>query len=198
ALNFPLPFDNEKIYKELCVKTLHGQTKDALSKMQKGNWKYDIIEAGYKYNMTDIQASIGLVELARYDNDTLIKRKKIFDAYSSYFQDNTVFQIPVYRTLEKTSSYHVYPLRIKGINEQQRDAIIQEIFNNDVSVNVHFIPLPLMSYYQSLGYDIKNYPVAYDNYAREISLPVYYDLNDEQIQTVMTVVKSAVKKFLTR
>jgi dTDP-4-amino-4,6-dideoxygalactose transaminase len=194
ALNLPSPFNNQKIYQYLCVNTLHGQNKDALAKTQKGNWKYDIIEAGYKYNMTDILASIGLVELERYDNDTLIKRKKIFDFYSEELKKLPNVQLPIYETSTKKSSYHVYALRIKGINEQQRDAIIQEIFNQDVSVNVHFIPLPMMSFYKSLGYDIKNYPVAYDNYVREISLPVFYDLNDEQMKVVVDAVKSAIQK----
>lgn len=196
VLNFPPPFDNEKIYQYLCVHTLHGQNKDALAKTQKGNWKYDIVEAGYKYNMTDIAASIGLVELSRYDNDTLLKRKKIFDFYTKAFEKLPYAQCPVYETQDKISSYHVYALRIKGITEQQRDAIIQEIFNQDVSVNVHFIPLPMMSFYKSLGYNISDYPVAYDNYAREISLPVYYNLTDEQMQIVVDAVKSAVKKVL--
>lgn len=197
ALNLPPPFDNQEIYQYLSIHILHGQNKDALSKMQKGNWKYDIIEAGYKYNMTDILASIGLVELSRYDEDTLKKRKKIFDSYNQAFSDDGIFQLPIYETPEKKSSYHVYPLRIKGINEQQRDKIIQEIFHHDVSVNVHFIPLPLMSFYQSKGYDIKNYPVAYDNYSREISLPVFYGLTDDELNTVINVVKLSVHKILS-
>ncbi len=196
ALHLPPPFENEKIYQYLCIHILHGQNKDALSKMQKGNWKYDIIEAGYKYNMTDILATIGLVELERYDNDTLKKRKQIFDFYSEELKTIQNVELPIYETNEKISSYHVYPLRIKGIQESQRDAIIQEIFNQDVSVNVHFIPLPMMSFYKSLGYDIKNYPVAYDNYSREISLPVFYDLTNEQMQTVVHAVKHAIQIVL--
>lgn len=196
ALNLPQPFDNEKIYQYLCVHTLHGQNKDALAKMQKGNWKYDIIEAGYKYNMTDILASIGLVELSRYDNDTLVKRKHIFDTYTQAFQSLPYIQCPIYETPNKISSYHVYALRIKEITEQQRDAIIQEIFQQDVSVNVHFIPLPMMSFYKSLGYNIQDYPIAYDNYSREISLPVYYDLTDTQIEQIIHAVKTAIKKIV--
>lgn len=196
TLNLPEPFDNTAIYNYLCIHILHGQNKDALSKMQKGNWKYDIIEAGYKYNMTDILASIGLVELSRYDNDTLVKRKQIFDYYTQELSKLEILQLPVYETKEKISSYHVYPLRIKGITESQRDAIIQEIFNQDVSVNVHFIPLPMMSFYKSLGYDIKNYPVAYDNYSREISLPVYYDLKEQEMEMVVNAVKYAIHKIL--
>lgn len=198
ALNLPHPFDNGEIYRYLCVHTLHGQNKDALAKTQKGNWRYDIVEAGYKYNMTDILASIGLVELERYDKDTLVKRKQIFDAYTKAFSTEERFELPVYETEDKISSYHVYPLRIKGISEQQRDEIIREMFNKDVSVNVHFIPLPMMSFYKSKGYEISNYPVAYDNYSREISLPVYYDLKDEQIEMVIKAVKDAVKEVLSK
>lgn len=196
ALNLPAPFDNEAIYKYLCVKTLHGQNKDALAKMQKGNWKYDIIEAGYKCNMTDIMAAIGLVELARYDADTLAVRKTIFDAYSAAFANETWAELPVYNHAGSVSSYHLYPLRIKGITEEQRDAIIQAIFDADVSVNVHFIPVPMMSFYKGLGYDISNYPVTYNNFSREISLPVFYDLHPELVTRVVEAVKNAVKKVL--
>lgn len=196
ALNFPEPFDNEDIYKYLCVLTLHGQNKDALAKTQKGNWKYDIIEAGFKCNMTDMSAAIGLVELERYDNDTLVKRKHIFDAYNLAFSKDGRFQVPEYETADKIGCYHLYPLRINGISEEQRDTIIKEIFDLDVSVNVHFIPVPAMSYYRNLGYDMKDYPTTYDNYSREISLPVYYDLSDDNIQTVINAVISSLNKVL--
>ena len=196
ALNFPAPFDNAKIYADLCIKTLHGQNKDALAKTQKGNWKYDIVEAGYKCNMTDMSAAIGLVELERYDNDTQLKRKLIFDTYQAAFLKDDRFQVPVYHTDSKTGCYHLYPLRIKGITEQQRDAIMKEIFDCDVSVNVHFIPVPAMTFYKNLGYDLKNYPVTYDNFSREISLPVFYNLTDEQTQTVINAVINSVNKIL--
>jgi dTDP-4-amino-4,6-dideoxygalactose transaminase len=196
ALNLPAPFDNEEIYKALCVKTLHGQDKDALAKTQKGNWRYDIVEAGYKCNMTDIMAAIGLVELERYDSATSVMREHIFKQYDSAFSKYDWAQLPEYKTKEKTSCYHLYPLRIKGITEVQRDAIIKEIFDQDVSVNVHFIPVPMMSFYKGLGYDIKNYPVTYDNYSREISLPVYVDLKDALVGRVIDAVIKAVKKVL--
>lgn len=196
ALNFPEPFDNTELYNYLCMYTLHGQNKDALAKTQKGNWKYDIVEAGYKCNMTDISAAIGLIELERYDNDTQLKRKQIFDTYHEVFSKDERFQFPVYQTDSKTGCYHLYPLRIKGITEQQRDAIMKEIFDCDVSVNVHFIPVPAMSYYKNLGYDMKNYPVTYDNFSREISLPVFYNLTEEQIQTVINAVLKSVNKVL--
>ena len=196
SLNLPAPFDNEAVYKTLCVKTLHGQDKDALAKTIKGNWRYDVVEAGYKCNMTDIMAAIGIVELERYDNDTLKVRQHIFEQYDTAFSKFEWAQLPEYKTGDKTSCYHLYPLRIKGISEAQRDAIIKEIFDYDVSVNVHFIPVPMMSFYKNLGYDIKNYPVTYDNYSREISLPVFYDLNDDLVKTVISAVTASVVKII--
>ncbi len=196
ALNLPAPFDNEDVYKFLCMYTLHGQNKDALAKTQKGNWKYDIIVAGYKCNMTDLSAAIGLIELERYDNDTQLKRKQIFDWYNNAFSKDSRFQIPIHITDTKNGCYHLYPLRIKGITEVQRDAIMKEIFDCDVSVNVHFIPVPSTSFYKNLGYDIQNYPITYDNFSREISLPVFYDLSSEQTQTVINAVINSVNKIL--
>lgn len=196
ALNFPEPFDNTELYNYLCMYTLHGQNKDALAKTQKGNWKYDIVEAGYKCNMTDMSAAIGLIELERYDNDTQIKRKQIFDTYQAAFSKDNRFQVPVYHTDSKVGCYHLYPLRIKGITEEQRDAIMKEIFDCDVSVNVHFIPVPAMTFYKNLGYDINNYPVTYDNFSREISLPVFYNLTEDQTQTVINAVINSVNKII--
>lgn len=196
ALNLPAPFDNDAVYKTLCIKTLHGQDKDALAKTIKGNWRYDVVEAGYKCNMTDIMAAIGIVELERYDNDTLKVRQHIFEKYDIAFSKFEWAQLPEYKTDDRTSCYHLYPLRIKGISEAQRDAIIKEIFDYDVSVNVHFIPVPMMSFYKNLRYDIKNYPVTYDNYSREISLPVFYDLNDDLVKTVINAVTESVAKVI--
>lgn len=194
CLNLPEPFNNAELYKYLCVKSLHGQNKDALQKAQIGNWRYDIVEAGYKFNMTDIQAAIGLVELDRYDNDMLPARRRIFGIYNDVFQNKPWARIPIQCTPDKETSYHVYTLRINGINEETRDAVMQQIFDNGVSVNVHFIPLPMMSFYKNMGYRIDDYPVAYNNYSCEISLPVYYDLTDEQALTVAHTVCNAVTK----
>ena len=196
CLNLPAHFDNDRIYKYLCMYSLHGQNKDALLKLKKGNWRYDILEAGYKANMTDILSAIGLVELRRYDSDTLKKRKYIFERYTQSLEKYSWAQIPKYHKADKTSSYHVYLLRIKGISEQQRDKIIQKIFNMDVSVNVHFQPLPLMSFYKKMGYNILDYPVAYDNYSREISLPVFYDLTNNQIEVIIDAVVKSVQEVL--
>ncbi len=193
CLNLPKPFDNDEIYKELNIKSLHGQSKDALAKFKIGNWKYDVVEAGYKYNMTDIAAAMGIVELERYEDDMLVKRKHIFDTYSIGFSKFNWAEIPTYETKTKKSSYHAYLLRIKGINENIRDTIIQDIFKCEVAVNVHFVPLPMMTYYKSLGYKMKYFPVSFENYSREISLPVFYNLTDEQIKLVVEAVRKAVE-----
>lgn len=198
ALNLPEPFDNEEIYKFLNTFSLHGQNKDALAKTQKGAWRYDVIMSGFKANMTDIMASIGLVELTRYQDDTLVERRRIFDDYQNAFAQYTWAQLPLYETSEKISSYHVYCLRINGITEAQRDEIIQEIFEQEVSVNVHFQPLPMLTTFKKAGYKIEDYPIAYDNYAREISLPVWYGLSKEQTQEVIEAVVKAVNKILQK
>lgn len=196
ALNLPTPFDNEEVYKELCIKTLHGQNKDALAKTQKGNWKYDIVEAGYKCNMTDIQAAIGQVELERYDSETLPRRKEICDFYTNFLGNYAWAQTPILKKENDESCYHLYPFRVKGITEDQRDEIIQKIFDFDVSVNVHFIPVPKMSFYVNMGYDLDNYPTTKDNFIREISLPVFVDITDEQMNRVVEAVVSAVESTI--
>jgi dTDP-4-amino-4,6-dideoxygalactose transaminase len=196
ALNLPEPFNNDEIYQALCVKTLHGQNKDALAKTQPGNWRYDIVEPGYKMNMTDIMASIGLVQLERYDSLILPKRKLIFDQYTAALKNYDWAIVPEYSTATKTSSYHLYPLRIKGVTEAQRDEIIARIFEKQVSVNVHFIPVPMMSFYKQQGFDIANYPNTYTLYASEISLPVYMNLTDDQVQTVINAVIQSVHEVL--
>ncbi len=198
CLNLPKPFDNIELYKYLCVKSLHGQNKDAFQKNQMGNWRYDIIEAGYKFNMTDVQAAMGLVELRRYRSDMLPKRKYIFEKYSEGFKNKKWARLPVTETDIKQTSYHAFMLRINGISEEQRDAIIQDIFLAGVAVNVHFIPLPMMTLYKNMGYQIKDYPKAYKLFASEISLPVYYSLTDEQIQKIIWVVGVAVEENLIK
>ena len=196
ALNLPSPFNNKEIYDALCIKTLHGQNKDALAKTQKGNWRYDIVEAGYKCNMTDLAAAIGLVELRRYDEDTLEKRKSIVLNYDQCFKNDARFQVPIHADTSRNSCYHLYPLRINGITEAQRDAIIADIFEQDVSVNVHFLPVPGMSFYKQMGYNVNDYPVALDNSSREITLPVFYGLTHDQIELVKSAVLNAVNRVL--
>ncbi len=195
CFNLPNTFDHDEIYKEFCIKILHGQSKDALAKTVKGAWRYDVLEPGFKCNMTDLQAAIGLVELERYE-ENLERRKQIFEAYDAAFKPENWAITPVYKSDNRETCYHLYLLRIANVSEAQRDAIIQEIFEQDVAVNVHFQPLPLLTAYKERGYSIDDYPEAYLKYAAEISLPVYYNLSDDQVNTVISAVKNAVKLVL--
>ena len=195
CLNLPEPFENEKIQQYLKVKSLHGQTKDAFSKTKIGAWRYDVIEPGYKFNMTDIAAAMGMVELERYDSDMLVRRKHIFDKYAKAFSNFDWALIPDYETEEKKSSYHVFLLRIKDARETRRDKIMQRIFEKEVAVNVHFIPLPMMTYYKSLGNSIDDFPVSYRNYSQVISLPVYYNLTNEQVDEVVNAIVNSVNEI---
>ena len=197
CFNLPKGFDHEEIYTEFCIKILHGQSKDAMAKTQKGAWRYDVLEPGFKCNMTDLQAAIGLIELERYQ-ENLDRRKVIFEAYDAAFQQTSWAITPIHSTADKKTCYHLYQLRIADVNEEQRDAIIQEIFEQDVSVNVHFQPLPLLTAYKNLGYKMEDYPEAWNKYSTEISLPVYFNLTDEQVQQVITGVKMAVFNVLQK
>ncbi len=198
CLNLPEAFNNEEVYKLLCVKSLHGQNKDALAKTKPGNWKYDIVDAGYKCNMTDIMASFGLVELERYDLETLVKRKQIVEYYNNFFKNKFWAELPATSDSRRESSYHLFALKIKGITESERDDMIQFITMQGVSVNVHFIPVPMMSFYKNMGYNITHYPNTFNLYSREISLPVYYDLTMEQAHTVCEAVQASVEQVVNR
>ncbi|MFD1551231.1 capsular biosynthesis protein [Putridiphycobacter roseus] len=195
CLNLPDQFDIDEIYQHLNINSLHGQSKDALAKTQVGNWRYDVLYPGYKCNMTDISAAIGLIELERYESN-LARRKVIFDQYVAGFENEEWAIIPPYLTAEKETSYHLFLLRIKGIDEPKRDAIMQAIFEAGVSVNVHFQPLPLLTAYKSLGYKMEDYPVAWAKYENEITLPVYFDLSDESVQFIIKAVTKAVNGLL--
>ncbi|MBK6752201.1 MAG: DegT/DnrJ/EryC1/StrS family aminotransferase [Flavobacteriales bacterium] len=196
AFRLPEPFDHSELYKFFNTMSLHGQSKDALAKTQPGAWRYDVEFPGWKCNMTDIQAAIGLVELDRYDNDTQPRRKAICERYAAAFGADPRFEPPLFRDAERESSYHLYMLRVREVTEAQRDAIITAIAQREVSVNVHFIPLPLLSYYKAQGYRIENFPNTYKQYSREISLPVYYDLADAQVDEVVAAVKAAVSEVM--
>jgi dTDP-4-amino-4,6-dideoxygalactose transaminase len=196
CFNLPSQFNSEEICRYFNILILHGQNKDALAKTQKGNWKYDVVMAGYKANMTDVLASIGLIELSMYENDMLKRRKEIHLKYVEDLSKYKWAQIPVYEDSSRESSFHLFPLRIRGISEEQRDRIIQSIFSQDVSVNVHFQPLPLFTFYKTKGYNITDFPVAYDNYSREISLPVYYDLSDSDVKVVLNALINSVEKII--
>lgn len=196
CFNLPASFDHKAIYKLFNTLILHGQNKDALAKTQKGNWRYDVEEPGFKCNMTDLQAAIGLIELDRYQ-ENLDRRKSIFNQYSTELKKYDWAIIPKYIDEHKESCYHLYLLRIKGITEAQRDAIIQLIFDQDVSVNVHFQPLPILTAYKKRGYKMEDYPEAWNKYSNEISLPVYYNLTDEQVIIVLDAVRKAVESILS-
>ncbi len=193
CMNLPHTFDVDEVYKIINRKSLHGQSKDALAKVKAGggNWRYDIVEPGYKCNMMDIQAAIGLVELERYES-SLARRKEIFDYYTTHLQGESWAILPTYCTADKETSYHLYMLRIKGATEAQRDEIINQIFEHQVSVNVHFQPLPLLTAYKSIGYKMSDYPEAFAKYQNEITLPVYFNLTDDNLQSVVEAVKAAV------
>lgn len=214
AFNLPEPFDHEEVYAYFNTLSLHGQNKDALAKNQPGAWRYDVAFPGYKCNMTDIQAAIGLVELDRYDSETIPRRRAICDRYNRAFKDDSRFVLPVFETKGDPaspqgpagakpfaqpgcrSSYHLYMLRIAKATEEQRDAIIAGIAKRGVSVNVHFIPMPMLSFYKAQGYPIADFPSTYRQYSREISLPVYYDLTDQQVGVVVKAVKEAVAEAM--
>lgn len=195
CFNLPEGYDHEEIYKLFNTLILHGQNKDALAKSQKGNWRYDVEEPGFKCNMTDLQAAIGLVELSRYE-ENLRRRKEIFRIYNDAFGECSWALLPTSISDSKESCYHLYLLRIKGITETQRDAIMQLIFDQDVSVNVHFQPLPVLTAYKKRGYKMEDYPETWKKYSNEISLPVYFNLSNDQAQTVISVVKASVQQIL--
>lgn len=192
CINLPDNFDSEEIYKTLCVSSLHGQSKDALAKTQAGAWRYDVNTIGYKCNMTDIAAAMGLVELERYDSLILPRRKAIFDKYFTAFHNDGRFINPIYKTDLKCSSFHVYALRLNVNNENDRDNIIIKMAQREVATNVHFIPLPMLSAYKSLGYKIEDYPNTYAQYYKEISLPVYFTLEDEQVEFVIDTLRNCM------
>lgn len=196
ALNMPAPFDNAELRKQLKTMTLHGQSKDAFSKMQLGAWRYDVIESGFKCNMTDIQASMGLVELERYEGN-LARRREIMTRYTQALSGYEWAKTPVFEKGDKIGSFHLYLFRIKGISETQRDEIIQEISEKQVAVNVHYLPVPMLTAFK-VNHDIKDFPQTYQNYACEISLPVYFTLTNEQIDIVTATVIESVEKVMAK
>lgn len=178
------------MYAELRRMALNCQTKDAFSKSKAEGWRYDIVGFGMKINMPDVNAALGLAQMRQYPQ-LLAERKRVFHVYDEAFQACKWAIVPPSKSSEKESSYHLYALRIKGFTEDQRDAMIDDIAKTGVAVNVHFIPMPMLSFFKSLGYDIANYPQAYANYACEISLPIYPQLTQEQLEYIINAVKSA-------
>lgn len=187
CFNLPAPFDNEALYAEMRMMSLNCQTKDAFSKSKAGGWRYDIVGMGMKINMADVNAAIGLAQIREYP-ELLKERKRIFNTYSDAFSKCDWAIVPPSVQGEKESSYHIYALRVKNCTEEQRDAMIDEIAKSEVAVNVHFIPMPMLSFFREQGYDIKDYPQAYDNYKCEISLPIYPQLDDEKVDFIIQTV----------
>ena len=193
CINLPASFDNAKLYGELHQMALNCQTKDAFSKSKAGGWRYDITGLGMKINMADVNAAIGLAQIRIYE-DLLKERKRVFDTYGEAFKQYDWAILPPSKQGEKETSYHLYALRIKDFTEAQRDAMIDEIAKSEVAVNVHFIPMPMLTLFKNLGYRIEDYPQAYNNYKCEISLPIYPQLTDEQVKFVIDTVVNAYNK----
>ena len=193
CLNLPEPFDNQQLYAELRIGTLNCQTKDAFTKTKVGGWRYDIVGQGMKINMADVNAAIGLAQIRQYPQ-ILKERKRVFETYSKAFSKYDWAIMPPSMSGEKETSYHIFALRIKDFTEEMRDKMIDEISKNEVAVNVHFIPMPMLSFFKGLGYNIKNYPQAYKNYCCEISLPIYPQLDNEKVQYVIKTVIDSYNK----
>lgn len=175
--------DNDHIYKELQLLSLHGQSKDALAKTQLGAWEYDIISPAYKCNMTDIMAAIGLVQMKRYPT-LLERRKQIIGMYNDAFEECNV-QVLNHYTDEHTSSGHLYLVRLLGKDSEYRNNVITEMAKREIACNVHYKPLPMMTAYKALGFDIKDYPNAYAQFCNEITLPLHTKLTDEMVGYVI-------------
>lgn len=186
--------DDEELYHQYQLLSLHGQSKDALAKTKLGAWEYDIIGPWYKCNMTDIMAAIGLKQLERYPG-LLARRKEIIEKYDAEFKPLGV-QVLDHYNKEHTSSGHLYITRIPGIAEEQRQEIIVKMAEAGVACNVHYKPLPMMTAYKNLGWDIKDFPHAYDYYHNLITLPLHTKLADEDVDYVIENYKKIVTEYL--
>ena len=182
--------NDEEIYKQYMLLSLHGQNKDALAKTKVGAWEYDIVCPGYKCNMTDISASIGLSQLARYD-EILKRRRQIVKMYDEAFEGENFWK-PVHISGESKSSCHLYLLRLNGKNEHERNKCIEKMAELGVATNVHYKPLPLLTAYKNLGFDISNYPQAYNMYKNEVTLPLHTLLTDEEVNYIIDSMKKSI------
>ena len=175
--------DDEEIYKNIMLMSLHGQSKDALAKTKLGAWEYDIVAPLYKCNMTDIVASIGLVQMERYAG-LLERRKQIIGMYNEGIQSSDIEYLEHY-TDEYTSSGHLYLVRLLGRDTEARNEFITKLAENGVSANVHYKPLPMHTAYKKLGFDIADYPASYEMYHNEVTLPLHTKLTDEQVEYII-------------
>ena len=175
--------DNEWLYQQFQLLSLHGQNKDALAKTQLGAWEYDIVAPNFKCNMTDIMAGIGLVQLKRYP-EILRRRQQIINRYDEVLRDQNL-QLLLHYGENHTSSGHLYLVRLIGREIDERNEIIIKMAERGIACNVHYKPLPMMTAYKNLGFDIANYPNAYNQYRNEITLPLHTRLSDEEIEYVL-------------
>lgn len=175
--------DNERLYKEFQLLSLHGQSKDALAKTQLGAWEYDIISPNYKCNMTDIMAAIGLVQMKRYPT-LLQRRRQLIERYDNRLKSHNVQVLDHYANGHESSG-HLYLVRLLGRDEAFRNNVITEMAKREIACNVHFKPLPMMTAYKALGFDIADYPNAYAQFCNEITLPLHTKLTDEQVEYLL-------------
>ena len=186
--------DNEEIYHQYQLLSLHGQSKDALAKTQLGAWEYDIIGPWFKCNMTDVVAGIGLAQMKRY-KALLARRKEIISRYDAVFKPLDIEVLDHYNE-EHQSSGHLYITRIPGITLEQRHEIIVKMAEKGVACNVHYKPLPMMTAYKNMGFDIKDYPNAYKRFKNEITLPLHTKLTDEEVEYVCEMFCGIVKEYI--
>ncbi|OXB98826.1 MULTISPECIES: DegT/DnrJ/EryC1/StrS family aminotransferase [Bacillus] len=182
-----LGLDNEWVYQQFMLYSLHGQSKDALAKTQKGAWEYDIVYPAYKCNMTDIMAAIGLVQLDRYES-LMGRRREIIEMYDKELLPYGIQSLKHYGD-DFSSSGHLYLARIPGIEESERNKIIIELAEMGIASNVHYKPLPMFTAYKNLGFDIKNYPNAFNMYKNEITLPLHTRLTNEEVKYITDTFK---------
>lgn len=183
--------DNEALYKQFMLFSLHGQSKDALAKTQLGAWEYDIVEPYFKCNMTDIMASLGLAQLRRYPG-LLARRKEIIGRYNEALKDENVTVLNHYGE-NHTSSGHLYLVRLNGKTREECNEIITKMAERGVATNVHYKPLPMLSAYKNQGFSIEDYPNTYDLFANEITLPLHTKLTDEEVEYVMECFKECIR-----
>ena len=176
--------DDEWLYKQFQLLSLHGQSKDALAKTKLGAWEYDIVAPYYKCNMTDIMAGIGLAQLKRY-SELLYRRRQIITRYNEVLKDFPVQVLNHYGD-DHSSSGHLYLVRLLGKDVEYRNAVIERMAERGVACNVHYKPLPMMTAYKTLGFDIVDYPNAHNQYRNEITLPLHTRLSDEDVEYVIT------------
>ena len=187
-------FDNEELYREYQIYSLHGQTKDALAKTKAGSWEYDIVIPGYKCNLTDIAASIGLVQLDRYPK-LLERREDIIDQYNKGFEGTRIKPLS-HSSEDYKSCGHLYITHVEGATFEQRGKIITKMAERGISCNVHYKPLPLLTAYKNLGFNIENYPNAYNYYVKEITLPLHTRLSDEDVAVIIENFKEIVEEVV--